>query len=1640
MAATGDLRSLLGPATFNQIPSHAAGVLQELWTKTSDNLRLKEEKVRVEGEQKVAELQAVVEELNGKLGTFTQETEKGETALQHYREQAASSSATASRLTEELGVASAERDDFRRQLFAAKAERDDMAGLAERRQQEVERVSGEIRALTEQVIQAQTAKCEAMVRVEEVEGRERAIEHREKRVEEERSLMQSQVQLLQTELDARCEEVLAAKRDAGRRLAEVTQDLAERSEEAEAAARREEVVREEANQQRVRAEQLAERLREARNSEGKLEENFRAELAAQTRLATLYQEHSKEGNAKTEELTSAVKELQGLLAEADKKYAKLETGVNEAKSKHEEVVTKKEETIGALKKELEAGNKLIKTMKEKGLSEASIECLSPSAAQASKLLKSGVTVTGIYSQMVGLGEELQAEKSETQRLNLYIEQILHEIEERAPLLKQQREDYEKAVAAVGGLTESLESAREEVELRRSEAEEARRRLAGVERDRDRQTQQASDLGRQVATLVREVEASRGGARSSLMDTSSQALNTSNVDSVIEGRLLTFRDVAELQERNIELVAVVRELSAQHEAQESSLVEEKTAELRQELDTAMRQVEELRAARARQEVMVENIIQQRDMYKSMASGPGAITTSPALAKTGDAAKEARLTKELDEVKKDFAEYKVEKATNYKMLNDQVEKMRDELTEARTKAAKLGSQEEYNTERFKIAAATNESLKRQMKLLEDRNRQLDKISGKHEESVTALREELLESHQKQSRAEVEADRLRLENSHLTASQTRLTTERDAMMKDRGVASRIEANMAQIQLNLERRDEESKLRLESTCEQQQKEVELLRRKVDMEQEQYRESVRAWERTQNELREKADGAEAREKAVLEQMTSQSETIGTMKDELKDAQEQLQLAESRLAGRGLGKQASVVDAALGGEGGQKSRLRDVELLMAQTKQELKARTQELNESRKRIDEFKGISEAAEKRMMESSKTLGEFKDQLEAKLKKAEDEKEAAEKKAAECVTDAAQLKQKVAMLENEAGASGGDWREKLRKTTSDLEELQASFASSQTVASEAKCQAERMEVEAREAQEKYEREMMLHAKDIEALNKLKSEIREKKVDMGEIENEKKKMNSKMAELAEEHAKEIAKIRAEAESVTAQVEAVTGENAALHRQVETATQQMADMAAAGLNTSSTNMNTSGVRDNLDVSREEGSSQELVAVIKYLRQEKQILTSRLEVVGAEAARTASQLQHQQRLTEDAEATLGRHLEKESGAVLSATKHGELIRKVETLSAVTDSNRMLREAKEKLEKMVEEANAKASSAQASLAPMETKVKDCEERVANLVVEKAVLQKESDEWKKRSDQLVEKSFKINPEELKKLQEDKVKLTRMVQSLTAAKKQLDVKVAAIGSELETAKQASTQAQDEAKKQQAELQTKTKEHQTLQQQSISAKNIQANLQNNVNALKKKVEDMEKSKTEITNAMQSAANNHRMEMESLKKNTEGAMGEELTKARRELEAANQANNAKATEIEALKSQAATKEEEIAKEKGTVTQLKKIGRKFREQKDEAEKKVAALEEEKKKLEEDLAKKASEGPSGAVSPTQGDDETHKLLEESMERISALETETEKLKAENEELQKTSTLKEDRAKTVLKTARAKIQKSEDEKKKT
>merc|ERR1719320_112308 len=272
-------------------------------------------------------------------------------------------------------------------------------------------------------------------------------------------------------------------------------------------------------------------------------------------------------------------------------------------------------------------------------------------------------------------------------------------------------------------------------------------------------------------------------------------------------------------------------------------------------------------------------------------------------------------------------------------------------------------------------------------------------------------------------------------------------------------------------ERNEELGKMKMESDQEQLKKEVELLRKKVESEQEQYKDRVRTWEVANKDLREKSEAALMGEKAAMEQLTAMTTTLETMKEELNDKTEQLQLAESRLAGRGLGRQGSVMDSQ--GES-RSSRLRDVELLMAQTKQELKSVNTQLAEATRRAEEYKGISEAAEARMVESSATMQELQGQLEGKVKQAEAEKELAEKKAGKAEIVNRELNTRVKELESEAGASGGELRERLRTSLSELDELKIRLASAESVEKEAKEEASRLGNEAREAQEKYEREIV--------------------------------------------------------------------------------------------------------------------------------------------------------------------------------------------------------------------------------------------------------------------------------------------------------------------------------------------------------------------------------------------------------------------------------------------------------------------------------------------------------------------------------------------------------------------------------------
>merc|ERR1719187_1537799 len=298
----------------------------------------------------------------------------------------------------------------------------------------------------------------------------------------------------------------------------------------------------------------------------------------------------------------------------------------------------------------------------------------------------------------------------------------------------------------------------------------------------------------------------------------------------------------------------------------------------------------------------------------------------------------------------------------------------------------------------------------------NRQLHSVAARHEASVTSLRNELLSSQSQLSKVEVQVAQLRHEKTMLQSSEARLLAEREVLHREKSSSGRIVANLQQIQLNMERGEEEGKARLQALNDNLQKEVDLLRKRLEAEQDQFRESVRVWEATNRELREKVDGAVAGEKAAMEQMKTVTATMDTLQAELKGTSEQLQMAESRLAGRGQGptaRQASVSEYSGAGSG----RLRDVELLLAQTRQELKGVKDQLAEARHQSEEFKNIAEVAEKRMVETGSAMEDFKKQMEVKVEQAK--REGAEKVAGQLTAEKDELEEKMKKLESDIGES---------------------------------------------------------------------------------------------------------------------------------------------------------------------------------------------------------------------------------------------------------------------------------------------------------------------------------------------------------------------------------------------------------------------------------------------------------------------------------------------------------------------------------------------------------------------------------------------------------------------------------------------
>ena len=153
---------------------------------------------------------------------------------------------------------------------------------------------------------------------------------------------------------------------------------------------------------------------------------------------------------------------------------------------------------------------------------------------------------------------------------------------------------------------------------------------------------------------------------------------------------------------------------------------------------------------------------------------------------------------------------------------------------------------------------------------------------------------------------------------------------------------------------------------------------------------------------------------------------------------------------------------------------------------------------------------------------------------------------------------------------------------------------------------------------------------------------------------------------------------------------------------------------------------------------------------------------------AESARVRSQLDQAGAEADEARAALKVEREKTDSAAMSAARHAELLEKVQTVSALNDSNRLLREERDRFAVSVTEQADKLAAAEARLKPVQERLHAMEGGEEQLRNEMKTLKEDNQRWRQRANQLIEKHQKINPEEMKRLQTDNSNLAKQVSQL--------------------------------------------------------------------------------------------------------------------------------------------------------------------------------------------------------------------------------------------------------------------------------
>ncbi len=228
---------------------------------------------------------------------------------------------------------------------------------------------------------------------------------------------------------------------------------------------------------------------------------------------------------------------------------------------------------------------------------------------------------------------------------------------------------------------------------------------------------------------------------------------------------------------------------------------------------------------------------------------------------------------------------------------------------------------------------------------------------------------------ARAEVNVSMLQEEKQLLKDAEQRLLVERNALVSERRSQGLLHANLESIKLNLERGECETRMRLQNNVTALEQQIELLRKKLDLEEQRYRDTVKSFE-------DKLASDQVLLKAAEEKAANAEAQLVATRERLTLAESRTGLTSPTRKGQ-VTRLLSTTPTSVAAAANDSDLVGDLRAQLAEARTESSKYREQLELVRQQAQQYRSIADSMEEQLNKSNEASQTFKQETEQHLAK---------------------------------------------------------------------------------------------------------------------------------------------------------------------------------------------------------------------------------------------------------------------------------------------------------------------------------------------------------------------------------------------------------------------------------------------------------------------------------------------------------------------------------------------------------------------------------------------------------------------------------------------------------------------------------